>query len=590
MTSPSGPSGDDLGETDLVLAGEPSEGVVVGDRARDARRSTRGSGSAPAPVCGHGGRSLAVRGSRRRRRAAPCRRAAPRRRRRRGVAVHGLDGRRHGRAGVGATASPARPVVVLGGPRPGRRAAAPRHRLARAAARRSAARQGARAVGRAHLRRADGAVDGGQRDLRRPPSTIPTDALGRAYGVPTALSLDLEWYAAPRRSSHRTRAGYEQAGVVHGRDRAAPAAPLRARRGAGPPLAPLGRRARPGRPPRRRSPTPGCGPRSRSPTARSPTGCSPRTAGAPADRCDPTDGCQHDGTVMLAPIGCSLEDVARVVGRVEAWRGEACSTCAARRRDHQPQLPRRGRRRPAFVVRLPGRADGAARHRSGRRGRGRTSSRRPRHRRRRASPSSRRRHARHRVRRRQAGDEATPRAGRSRRVSTSIRRLHGSGPIAPASRSSASSSGTPATPRPSASLVPAIYDELAPGGARIEAAFARVIGPCRATTTCCRPTCCLAPTGSWLIDFEYAGMNDALFDLANLSVNCGFDEAADERLLRRYDGDVSAPRLAPPAADEGDERDARGDVGRRAAGDQHARRRRLRRVRARPPRPLRRAG
>ena len=48
----------------------------------------------------------------------------------------------------------------------------------------------------------------------------------------------------------------------------------------------------------------------------------------------------------------------------------------------------------------------------------------------------------------------------------------------------------------------------------------------------------------WIIDYEYAGMNHAVFDLANLSVNCDFDEAADHRLLAAYDGDVSAPRLA----------------------------------------------
>ena len=40
----------------------------------------------------------------------------------------------------------------------------------------------------------------------------------------------------------------------------------------------------------------------------------------------------------------------------------------------------------------------------------------------------------------------------------------------------------------------------------------------------------------WLIDYEYAGMNEAMFDLANLSVNAGFDPAADDRLLGRYTG------------------------------------------------------
>ena len=54
----------------------------------------------------------------------------------------------------------------------------------------------------------------------------------------------------------------------------------------------------------------------------------------------------------------------------------------------------------------------------------------------------------------------------------------------------------------------------------------------------------LAADRHWLIDFEYAGMNVALFDLANLSVNCAFDEATDRRLLSAYDGDASDRRLA----------------------------------------------
>ncbi len=40
-----------------------------------------------------------------------------------------------------------------------------------------------------------------------------------------------------------------------------------------------------------------------------------------------------------------------------------------------------------------------------------------------------------------------------------------------------------------------------------------------------------------LVDWEYAGIGDARFDLGNLSVNNGFDEATDERLLRSYHGE-----------------------------------------------------
>ncbi|MEY4231133.1 MAG: hypothetical protein RLZZ362_1982 [Actinomycetota bacterium] len=48
----------------------------------------------------------------------------------------------------------------------------------------------------------------------------------------------------------------------------------------------------------------------------------------------------------------------------------------------------------------------------------------------------------------------------------------------------------------------------------------------------------------WLIDFEYAGMNDVFFDLANLSVNSGLTDNDDERLLRLYFGEVTRQRWA----------------------------------------------
>ncbi|MDO8364420.1 MAG: choline kinase family protein [Actinomycetota bacterium] len=52
------------------------------------------------------------------------------------------------------------------------------------------------------------------------------------------------------------------------------------------------------------------------------------------------------------------------------------------------------------------------------------------------------------------------------------------------------------------------------------------------------------PPRVWLLDFEYAGMNDRCFDLGNLSVNCGLDHAADEELLRLYFGAVTPSRWA----------------------------------------------
>jgi len=44
-----------------------------------------------------------------------------------------------------------------------------------------------------------------------------------------------------------------------------------------------------------------------------------------------------------------------------------------------------------------------------------------------------------------------------------------------------------------------------------------------------------------IVDWEYAGMSDPFFDLANASVNNGFPEDAEITLLRRYVGDVSDP-------------------------------------------------
>ena len=44
---------------------------------------------------------------------------------------------------------------------------------------------------------------------------------------------------------------------------------------------------------------------------------------------------------------------------------------------------------------------------------------------------------------------------------------------------------------------------------------------------------------AWLLDFEYAGMNDAFFDLGNLAVNAGLDPEAERRLVELYCGAVT---------------------------------------------------
>ncbi|HEY4331150.1 MAG TPA: choline kinase family protein [Ilumatobacteraceae bacterium] len=89
-------------------------------------------------------------------------------------------------------------------------------------------------------------------------------------------------------------------------------------------------------------------------------------------------------------------------------------------------------------------------------------------------------------------------------------------------------------------MPPAAYERLHQQSRHIESAFAASPTP---------PVPChndLLPgnvlfSGErvWLLDYEYAGMNDVFFDLANLSVNCGLSRSADERLLMIYFGFVS---------------------------------------------------
>jgi len=45
-----------------------------------------------------------------------------------------------------------------------------------------------------------------------------------------------------------------------------------------------------------------------------------------------------------------------------------------------------------------------------------------------------------------------------------------------------------------------------------------------------------------IVDWEYAGMGDPRFDLGNLAVNNGFDEAAERRLLGAYGGGAASDR------------------------------------------------
>ncbi len=96
-------------------------------------------------------------------------------------------------------------------------------------------------------------------------------------------------------------------------------------------------------------------------------------------------------------------------------------------------------------------------------------------------------------------------------------------------------------------VVPAAYDRLHALSQRIEATFATAPMPLVPCHNDLLPGNVLFEENSdrvWLLDFEYAGMNDRFFDLGNLSVNCGLDAAADAELLRLYFGESTPSRWA----------------------------------------------
>lgn len=60
----------------------------------------------------------------------------------------------------------------------------------------------------------------------------------------------------------------------------------------------------------------------------------------------------------------------------------------------------------------------------------------------------------------------------------------------------------------------------------------------------CDPLCeNFLDTGArmWLVDWEYSGMNDPLWDLGDVSVEAGFDAAQDEQMIRAYFGGEARP-------------------------------------------------
>jgi thiamine kinase-like enzyme len=88
--------------------------------------------------------------------------------------------------------------------------------------------------------------------------------------------------------------------------------------------------------------------------------------------------------------------------------------------------------------------------------------------------------------------------------------------------------------------VPTQYDEAHDLAGRIEAAVGRAPLPDRPCHNDLLNANFLREDDHvWVLDYEYAGMGDPFFDLANLSINNGMSDDAQEMMLRAYFGEVT---------------------------------------------------
>jgi thiamine kinase-like enzyme len=89
--------------------------------------------------------------------------------------------------------------------------------------------------------------------------------------------------------------------------------------------------------------------------------------------------------------------------------------------------------------------------------------------------------------------------------------------------------------------VPDLYATLAARARQIEAALTGFIPrPCH--NDLLNANFIRRGNRVFIVDYEYAGMGDLFFDLANFSVNHGFDDEADRALLETYFGDATPER------------------------------------------------
>lgn len=138
---------------------------------------------------------------------------------------------------------------------------------------------------------------------------------------------------------------------------------------------------------------------------------------------------------------------------------------------------------------------------------------------------------------------ATPE--RLRVVAAAARSFHASGPVAGVfdcfrvpqqHRDTAAARGV---------AIPAAYERAADCAREIESAFATTPEPAVPCHNDLNTANWIADGDHlWLLDWEYAGMNERFFDLGAMAANNEFDREAEEALLIAYFGEVTARRRA----------------------------------------------
>ncbi len=136
------------------------------------------------------------------------------------------------------------------------------------------------------------------------------------------------------------------------------------------------------------------------------------------------------------------------------------------------------------------------------------------------------------------------RAGAPARAGEVFRRLHASGAVFPSRFDLfAMIDRYLALLAPREVALPEGYQDVLGESAAVRAALARAevpLAPCH-----CDPLCeNFLDTGRrmWLVDWEYAGMNDPMWDLGDLSVEAGMDARQEEEMLTAwFGGEAPAP-------------------------------------------------